>query len=72
MGRRQNSGVPLMQGWCREARCKNEFRRLALALLRICSFKKEGNWKVIAEVVQNFTYVLHNIVAVMCQVPTYI
>ena len=34
--------------------------------------RKEGNWNVNAELVQKFPYVLHNIVAVMCQVPVYI
>ena len=28
--------------------------------------RREGNWKVNAELVQNFPCVLHNIVAVMC------
>ena len=34
--------------------------------------RKESNWKVNAELVQNFPYVLHNIVAVMCHVPAFI
>ena len=32
----------------------------------------DGNWKFNTELVQNFPYVLHNIVAVMCHVPVYI
>ena len=34
--------------------------------------RKEGNWKVNAELVQNFPHVLHNIVTVMCHVPAFI
>ena len=34
--------------------------------------RKESNWKVNAELVQNFQYVSHNIVAVMCHVPAFI
>ena len=34
--------------------------------------RKESNWKVNAELVQNFPYVLHNIVAVVCHVPAFI
>ena len=33
---------------------------------------EESNWKVNAELVQNFAYVSHNIVAVMCHVPAFI
>ena len=35
-------------------------------------FEKDGYWKVNTELVKNFPYVLHNIVAVMCHVPVYI
>ena len=35
-------------------------------------FEKDGYWKVNTELVQNFPYILHNIVAVMCHVPVYI
>ena len=34
--------------------------------------RKEGNWKVNAELVPNFPYVSHNIVAVMYHVPAFI
>ena len=65
MGHRQNSFSILVCLQYKSGGIRSPYIQTILS-------RKESNWKVNAELVQNFPYVSHNIVAVMCHVPAFI